>query len=88
MKQPEGQIRPLFVTVKEACEILAVGRTKLNELLTAGELRARKVGRGTRIETASLEEYAAGLPKWKPLHGDADFLGFLTMDAWKSLARH
>ena len=84
----DSRIRPLLVTTREACEILGVGRTKLHELLSTGELRARKLGRATRIEMASLEEYAAALPRWKPLRPNADFMGFLTMDVLAGLTRH
>jgi excisionase family DNA binding protein len=61
----------IFITVGEACARLGVGRTKLYALLSSGEIAARKMGRATRIEAASVDRWAASLPRatfarWKP----------------------
>lgn len=55
----------IFVSVKEACHRLGVGKTRLYALLGAGCLAARKSGRLTLVEVASLDRWAASLPAAK-----------------------
>ncbi|SEQ48238.1 helix-turn-helix domain-containing protein [Sphingobium sp. YR768] len=52
-------IEPIAVPPKDAFAALGVGVTKGYELINAGELIAFKVGRATRITTASLKDYVA-----------------------------
>ncbi|WP_240344790.1 helix-turn-helix domain-containing protein [Novosphingobium sp. THN1] len=40
--------------VNEAARMIGVGRTKLYELIAAGDVEAVKLGKSTRIVTASL----------------------------------
>ncbi|WP_230190600.1 helix-turn-helix domain-containing protein [Sphingobium sp. CECT 9361] len=40
--------------VNEAAHMIGVGRTKLYELIASGEIEAIKLGKSTRITTASL----------------------------------
>lgn len=45
---------PLALSIKEACRISSIGRTRLYELINQGTLRTTKVGRRTLVHTASL----------------------------------
>ncbi len=49
-------------TPKEACEALRIGRTKLYELLSTGELKAVALGRKTLIVRQELERFLEALP--------------------------
>jgi excisionase family DNA binding protein len=46
------------VTIKEACDILGVGRTKLNELMKT-ELEVKHIGRSVKIKADSIRHYLA-----------------------------
>jgi len=52
----------LLMTPHEAKAAIGCGSTKLYELLTAGKLRARKLGKALRIEAASVREFVESLP--------------------------
>lgn len=56
-KATEAPTVAAWLTVKQAQEYANIGRTKLTELLNAGEIQAARVGRGVRISRASLDEY-------------------------------
>jgi excisionase family DNA binding protein len=45
---------PICVKVNEAARMIGVGRTKLYELIASGDVEAVKLGKSTRIITASL----------------------------------
>jgi len=45
---------PLTVRVREACRLTGIGRSKLYELIKAGEIETIKVGHMTLIPMASL----------------------------------
>lgn len=47
---------PLCVRVNDAARMIGVGRTKLYELIAAGEVETVKLGKATRITTASLHD--------------------------------
>jgi excisionase family DNA binding protein len=47
---------PICVRVNEAARMIGVGRTKLYELIAAGEVETVKLGKATRITTASLRD--------------------------------
>ena len=47
---------PICVRVNEAARMIGVGRTKLYELIAAGEVETGKLGKATRITTASLHD--------------------------------
>lgn len=47
---------PICVRVNEAARMIGVGRTKLYELIAAGEVETVKLGKATRITTASLHD--------------------------------
>ena len=47
-------VEPICVKVNDAARMIGVGRTKLYELISSGELETIKIGKATRITTASL----------------------------------
>ncbi|KMS57573.1 helix-turn-helix domain-containing protein [Sphingobium cupriresistens] len=47
---------PICVRVNEAARMIGVGRTKFYELIAAGEVETVKLGKATRITTASLHD--------------------------------
>ena len=51
---------------KEAQKYASLGRTKLWELVSAGEVEATKVGRAVRIRRCSLDEYMRRNPYAEP----------------------
>lgn len=53
---------PLTVSIAEACKILGIGRTSLYSLISARQLRVRKIGRRTVIELSELQRFVAELP--------------------------
>ena len=48
---------PLAVRVREACRLTGIGRSKLYELIAAGEIRIIKVGSITLIPLAGLQQF-------------------------------
>jgi excisionase family DNA binding protein len=48
---------PFTVRVREACRLTGIGRSKLYELIAAGEIEIVKVGTITLIPTAALERF-------------------------------
>ncbi|GGO91251.1 MULTISPECIES: helix-turn-helix domain-containing protein [Sphingomonadaceae] len=47
---------PICVRVNDAAHMIGIGRTKLYELIAAGEIETVKLGKSTRITTASLHD--------------------------------
>lgn len=47
-------VEPICVRVNDAARMIGVGRTKLYELISSGELETVKIGKATRIMTDSL----------------------------------
>ena len=60
----------LLYTPDEAARCLAIGRTKLFELLGDGRLPSVLIGRARRIRAADLREFVGGAP-----HGDNRCVG-------------
>lgn len=52
-------VRPLAVRVRDACRLTGIGRSKLYELIRAGEISTFKVGAMTLIATTELERFLA-----------------------------
>jgi excisionase family DNA binding protein len=48
---------PLAVRVPEACRLTGIGRSKLYELIAAGEIRITKVGSITLVPLAGLQQF-------------------------------
>jgi excisionase family DNA binding protein len=56
---PEGAVfsRPLTVRIREACRLTGIGRSKLYELIAAGEIEVVKVGAITLVPVSSLTRF-------------------------------
>lgn len=54
---PDASHEPITVRVREACRITGIGRSKLYELIAAGEIEIVKVGAITLIPTESLRQF-------------------------------
>ncbi|MGB3739104.1 MAG: helix-turn-helix domain-containing protein [Pontixanthobacter sp.] len=48
-------VEPICVRINDAARMIGVGRTKLYELISSGELETVKIGKATRVTTASLQ---------------------------------
>lgn len=48
---------PVLLTVCEAAEMLAVGRTTAYQLISAGELEVVRIGRSARVPVDAVHEY-------------------------------
>lgn len=48
---------PLTVRIPEACRLTGIGRSKLYELIKAGEIETIKVGNSTLVTVAGLEAF-------------------------------
>lgn len=53
--------QPLLLTLKEACDSLRIGRAKLYDLMSTGQLRYVKIGSARRIPMTALTEFVATL---------------------------
>lgn len=51
----------LLLRVPEACDAIGVGRSRLYELMSAGEIDSVRIGRNRLIPVASLEQYVSRL---------------------------
>ena len=54
-RQAAQSVEPICVRVNDAARMIGVGGTKLYELISSGELETVKIGKATRITTASLQ---------------------------------
>ena len=55
---PEDAVfRPFAVRVREACRLTGIGRSKLYELIAAGEIEIIKVGASTLVPVSSLTSF-------------------------------
>ena len=57
----------LLLRPMEAAERLAVGRSKLYELIAAGEVPSVKIGRSLRVPAAELKQWVPSAPPQRPL---------------------
>ena len=48
---------PLLVTVKQACQMLGLGRTSLHHLVVNGELKPIRIGSAVRFSVGHLHEF-------------------------------
>lgn len=51
------QIAPLSVRIKEACRMTGIGRSKLYELIAAGDIEVIKVGSMTLVPVDALRSF-------------------------------
>jgi excisionase family DNA binding protein len=52
---------PVLVTVKDAARMLAISRSTVYELISAGKLQVVHIGRSARVPVAAVVAYADGL---------------------------
>lgn len=52
----QQSVEPICVRVNDAARMIGVGRTKLYELISCGELETVKIGKATRVTTSSLHD--------------------------------
>jgi excisionase family DNA binding protein len=57
----------VLLTVEDAAQALALGRTKVYELLDAGQLRSVKIGRARRIPLEALHEFVRSIEEPSPV---------------------
>jgi len=57
--------RPISISVNEALTRYGIGRTKLDELLGDGSLKARKLGAKTLIDVETADDFFASLPSFR-----------------------
>lgn len=55
-----------LLTVNEAAAFLAVGRSRMYELLAAGVVRSVHIGRSRRVPLGDLEDYVESLRRSRP----------------------
>jgi excisionase family DNA binding protein len=58
-ERDELRLRPITVRIREACRITGIGRSKLYELIQAGEIETIKVGAVTLLPVAGIEAFLA-----------------------------
>lgn len=56
-EREETNVEALWISYPEAQRLCGLGRTKLWEIVSSGEIRAARVGRAVRISRRSLESY-------------------------------
>ena len=60
MKSENSSIVPLAYSINEACRVSSLSRTRLYQLIAAGRLDVRKIGRRTIIPASSLRALIDG----------------------------
>lgn len=50
-----------LLSIPEACEKLRIGRTRLYQILNAGQIKAVRMGKRTLIPAAAIDEFINGL---------------------------
>lgn len=53
----QREVEALWLSYPEAQKVSGLGRTKLWEIVSSGEIKAARVGRAVRISRRSLEDY-------------------------------
>ncbi|WP_338242205.1 helix-turn-helix domain-containing protein [Aurantiacibacter hainanensis] len=55
-----ARLEPLAYSIKEACRVSSLGRTRIYQLIGEGRLEARRIGKRTLIPAASLRALVVG----------------------------
>lgn len=55
----------ISLTIKQACKVSGIGKTKLYELINSGALPAKKLGKSTFILKSDLENFLTNLEEYK-----------------------
>jgi excisionase family DNA binding protein len=53
----DGEFEPILLTVRDAAQLLAIGRTSVYQLIADGELEVIRIGRAARIPTAAVHAF-------------------------------
>jgi excisionase family DNA binding protein len=53
----QREVEALWLSYPEAQKLSGLGRTKLWEIVSSGEIKAARIGRAVRISRRSLEDY-------------------------------
>lgn len=56
----------LLLTIPECCRLAAIGRTKFYQLIGAGQIPIRKIGKKTLVAADDLRRWAERLPAIEP----------------------
>lgn len=56
-EQERAGVEPLWISYPEAQKLSGLGRTKLWEIVSSGDIKAARVGRAVRISRDSLEKF-------------------------------
>ncbi len=59
-------MEPLLLPVPDAARVIGISRSTLYELIAAGEITIRKIGRKTLIPREDLVTFAAQLARGRP----------------------
>lgn len=51
-------MKPTFISVKDLCSMLGIGRTKAYELLGSGSIQSAHIGRRRMVSRRSAKEFA------------------------------
>jgi excisionase family DNA binding protein len=70
MHENGTRLEPLAVDIPEACRLTGLGRSKLYELLSAGDIPSVKIGKRRVVPVASLRQWLAKLSN-SPAQGAA-----------------
>jgi len=58
---PDTRLEPLAVDIAEACRLTGLGRSKLYQLMSAGEIPSVKIGKRRVVPVDSLRQWLARL---------------------------
>jgi hypothetical protein len=67
----EESITPIFVSVQQAAQMLAISPWSCYQLLNEGKIESRYQGRRRSVLLTSLREYAEGLPSEREVAGES-----------------
>jgi excisionase family DNA binding protein len=62
MVEEIGELRREGLSIAEACTVAGIGRTKIYQAITDGNLKARKCGKRTLVLRDDLRDFLAALP--------------------------
>jgi excisionase family DNA binding protein len=62
MDEKISEFRREGLSIAEACAVAGIGRTKIYQAITDGNLKARKCGKRTLVLRDDLQDFLASLP--------------------------
>lgn len=62
MNQTSSTIQREGLSISEACAVAGIGRTKIYQAISNGNLKARKCGKRTLVLRDDLRDFLASLP--------------------------